>query len=85
VRVLHDTPRTSTNQSPTANQPLNRRFSPTETRVVAQVFLYDIARRRSVEVTNAASAVFGAGGWLWWSTGDNETLAWHGLDIHTLR
>jgi hypothetical protein len=50
-----------------------------------QVFLYDIGRRRTVEVTNAASATFGAGRWLWWSTGDNETLAWHALDINTLR
>jgi hypothetical protein len=21
---------------------------------------------------------------LWWSTGDNETLAWYGLDLRTL-
>jgi hypothetical protein len=24
-------------------------------------------------------------GWLWWSTGDNETFTWHLLDITTLR
>jgi membrane-bound inhibitor of C-type lysozyme len=26
----------------------------------------------------------GRGDYLWWSTGDNETLAWHGLDLRTL-
>jgi hypothetical protein len=54
--------------------------SPTE-----QLWLYDIRSRHSVEVTGAASAAFGVGGWLWWSTGDNETLTWHALDLGTLR
>jgi hypothetical protein len=30
--------------------------------------------------TNAAAR----GDYLWWSTGDNETLAWHALDLRTL-
>jgi hypothetical protein len=32
-----------------------------------------------------ASGANGAGGWLWWSTGDHETLTWHALDLTTLR
>ena len=50
-----------------------------------QVWLYDIRSRHSVQVTGAAAAAFGVGRWLWWSTGDNETLAWHALDLTTLR
>jgi hypothetical protein len=50
-----------------------------------QLWLYDARTRRSVEVSGAASATFGVGGWLWWSTGDNETLTWHALDLTTLR
>jgi hypothetical protein len=50
-----------------------------------QLWLYDIDRRRSVEITTAATASAGAGSWLWWSTGDNETLTWHALDLTTLR
>jgi hypothetical protein len=50
-----------------------------------QLWLYDIARKRSVEIAAAATGTVGAGGWLWWSTGDNETLTWHALDLTTLR
>jgi hypothetical protein len=49
-----------------------------------QLWLYDIGQRHDVEITGAASAVAGAGGWLWWSTGDNETLTWHALDLTAL-
>jgi hypothetical protein len=50
-----------------------------------QVWLYDIAQRRSIEVDAAATAVSGAGAWLWWSTGDSDTATWHALDVNTLR
>jgi hypothetical protein len=50
----------------------------------AELWLYDTRTRRSVEITGAASKTFGAGGWLWWSTGDNQTLTWHALDLTTL-
>jgi hypothetical protein len=49
-----------------------------------QLFLYDIATHRSVEITGFATGTAAAGQWLWWSTGDNETLTWHALDISTL-
>lgn len=50
-----------------------------------QLLLYDLRTGHSVTVTGAASAAVAAGRWLWWSTGDNETLAWHALDLATLR
>jgi hypothetical protein len=50
----------------------------------AQLWLYDIANHHSVEITAASATTVGAGGWLWWSTGDNETLTWHALDLTTL-
>jgi hypothetical protein len=49
-----------------------------------QLWLYDIRTHTTVEITAAASTAFAAGRWLWWSTGDNETLTWHALDLVTL-
>jgi hypothetical protein len=51
--------------------------------VISKVTLYDIARRRSVLIAPAATNAGARGDFLWWSTGDNETLAWHGLDLRT--
>jgi hypothetical protein len=65
-----------TEQSP----PLPNRPNPKQS-----LWLYDIARRHSVEIDAAASAAYGVGSWLWWSTGDNETLTWHALDLSSLR
>jgi hypothetical protein len=49
-----------------------------------QLILYDLRTGHSVTITGAASATIAIGRWLWWSTGDNETLAWHALDLSTL-
>jgi len=48
--------------------------------------LYDIANNRTVLVAEATTGTVGArGGYLWWSTGDNETLQWRVLDLRQLR
>jgi hypothetical protein len=52
---------------------------------VSTLTLYDIAAKRTVQVDPAATNAGARGDFLWWSTGDNETLAWHGLDLRTLR
>lgn len=52
---------------------------------LVRVWVYDIASDRSVEVCPGASAAFALGDFIWWSTGDNETLSWRALDLTTLR
>ena len=32
----------------------------------------------------AATGAMAKGDFLWWSTGDNETAAWHAVDLRTL-
>jgi hypothetical protein len=49
-----------------------------------QVMLYDAAKKRTVLVSKAVGMVFARGGILSWSTGDNEALVWHALDLRTL-
>jgi hypothetical protein len=51
---------------------------------VSRLTLYDIAQRRGVLIEPAATSAGARGDFLWWSTGDSETLAWHGLDLRTL-
>jgi hypothetical protein len=50
--------------------------------VVSKLTLYDIARQRAVFVDLATTAN-ARGAFIWWSTGDNELLTWHGLDLRT--
>ncbi len=50
-----------------------------------RVLLYDIAHRRTVHIEDNASDAYAMGDFLWWSTGDNETTAWYGLDLRALR
>jgi len=52
--------------------------------VVSTVAVYDLAKRRSVLLSSTATNAGARGDFVWWSTGDNETLAWHGLDLRTL-
>lgn len=49
-----------------------------------RLMLYDIAKRRTVPVATGVGTVQCRSGLLWWSTGDNEALTWHTLDLHTL-
>jgi hypothetical protein len=48
------------------------------------LLLHDLRSGRTVEISAGAGTVESRGGVLWWSTGDNETLAWHALDLHSL-
>ena len=48
--------------------------------------LYDLTTGRSVVVADALTGPVGDhGDYLWWSTGDNETLQWHAIDLRQLR
>jgi hypothetical protein len=58
--------------------------TPTTVVVTEKVSLYDLAHHRSVLITTAASDAEAHGTYLWWSTGDHETLTWHALDLRTL-
>jgi hypothetical protein len=70
---------------------LRQRFEPLMTALtnansttVSRLDLYDIAHHRTVLIEPAATNAAAKGDYLWWSTGDNETLAWHALDLRTL-
>ncbi|MEV6520891.1 hypothetical protein AB0M43_03000 [Longispora sp. NPDC051575] len=52
---------------------------------VRPLIVYDIAGHRSVLVSAVAGAVGARGDFLLWSTGDNEGMVWHFLDLRTLR
>lgn len=49
----------------------------------AALVVYDVASGRTVEVAPAVDGAFTHGGMLWWSTGDDETITWHTLDLRT--
>jgi hypothetical protein len=49
----------------------------------AALLVYDIATGRTVLVDPAADGAFTKGGMLWWSTGDQDTITWHTLDLRT--
>jgi hypothetical protein len=65
-------------------EPLMTALTSTSSTTVSRLDLYDIARRRTVLIEPAATNAAAKGDYLWWSTGDNETLAWHALDLRTL-
>ncbi|GFJ80365.1 hypothetical protein [Phytohabitans houttuyneae] len=50
-----------------------------------QLLLYDLKSKQVVVVADGVGIVQSRGALLWWSTGDNETTAWHTLDLRTLR
>jgi hypothetical protein len=56
----------------------------TPTIVIEQVRLVDLTTGHSVLLEAGASGAGGRGGFVWWSTGNNEALAWHALDLRTL-
>ncbi len=49
-----------------------------------QLFIYDTVHAKLVRVANGVGIVQARGAMLWWSTGDNDTLEWHALDLRTL-
>jgi hypothetical protein len=65
-------------------EPLMTALTSTNNITVSRLELYDAAARRTVLVEAAATSATGKGDYLWWSTGDNETLAWHAVDLRTL-
>jgi hypothetical protein len=50
----------------------------------AQLLLYEIATRRTVEISPDASNVDYRGGVLWWSTGGQDSFVRHALDLRTI-
>jgi len=46
--------------------------------------LYDARTKQTVEVATGVGTVMARAGLLWWSTGDNEALTWHVLDLHKI-
>ncbi|MEV6525070.1 hypothetical protein AB0M43_24240 [Longispora sp. NPDC051575] len=55
------------------------------TSVTSTIWLYDPVARRSVRIVDVASGVNARDGFLFWSTGDHETLMWHTLELAKLR
>ncbi|MET0415088.1 MAG: hypothetical protein ABW022_03595 [Actinoplanes sp.] len=49
----------------------------------AALLVHDIATSRTVLVDPAADGAFTAGGMLWWSTGDQDSITWHTIDLRT--
>jgi hypothetical protein len=49
-----------------------------------QLIIYDLQLDEAVVVADGVGMVLCRGGMLWWSVGDNETTAWHQLDLRTL-
>ncbi len=62
--------------------------SPVSTSAIAssvRLSLHDLRDDRVVTLESAASDGFGSrSGFVWWSTGDNETVQWHVLDLREL-
>jgi hypothetical protein len=61
--------------------------APTSTDVnsaLQRLVLDDLTADRRVTMDVGVTRVGGYGSWLWWSTGDQETLTWHLLDLSTL-
>jgi hypothetical protein len=48
------------------------------------LLVYDIATRRTVDVSPAVDGAFSRNGILWWATGDQDSLVWHTLDLRTV-
>jgi hypothetical protein len=49
-----------------------------------QLLTYDVKSKKTTVVANGVGVVLGRGRFLWWSTGENEALVWHALDLHTV-
>ncbi|GHJ46266.1 hypothetical protein Cs7R123_36080 [Catellatospora sp. TT07R-123] len=49
-----------------------------------ELLLYDLKTAKLTRVAPVSNQVVARDGMLWWSTGDNETLVWHVLDLRAL-
>ena len=65
-------------------EPLMTALTSTNNVTLSRLDLYDAAHRRTVAVEPAATSATAKGDYLWWSTGDNETIAWHAVDLRSL-
>ncbi|WP_018353022.1 hypothetical protein [Longispora albida] len=54
------------------------------TGVTLRLWLYDVKTGRTVQVAADTYSIMHRDGYLLWSTGDHETLAWHFLDLRSL-
>ena len=45
---------------------------------------YDAGTRRTVDISAAVTGAFSRGGVLWWSTGDQDSIVWHTVDLRTV-
>ncbi|WP_433383798.1 hypothetical protein ACQPZX_22360 [Actinoplanes sp. CA-142083] len=50
----------------------------------ATLLAYDTATARTVAVAKEVDGTFTSGGMLWWSTGDDDSITWHALDLRTI-
>ncbi|OJF12609.1 hypothetical protein [Couchioplanes caeruleus] len=48
------------------------------------LLVHDLRDGRTVDVSAAAEAAYARNGVLWWSTGDQDSLVWHTLDLRTV-
>jgi len=48
------------------------------------LLVHDITTGRTVDVDPAVNGTFSRGGVLWWSTGDQDHIVWHTLDLRTV-
>jgi hypothetical protein len=50
----------------------------------ARLLVYDIATKRTVDISADVNGAYCRGGILWWSTGDQDAVIWHSIDLRTL-
>jgi hypothetical protein len=48
------------------------------------LLIHDIATGRTVDLSGSVSGAFSRGGVVWWSTGDQDSLVWHTVDLRTV-
>ncbi|HEX8629408.1 MAG TPA: hypothetical protein VF755_14680 [Catenuloplanes sp.] len=49
-----------------------------------QLFVYDVTRRQTVDIAAGVGMVLCRAGVLWWSTGEDDALVWHTIDLRTV-
>ncbi|MDQ1653336.1 MAG: hypothetical protein QOI35_2536 [Cryptosporangiaceae bacterium] len=65
-------------------EPLGGAVNPNGITTATPLTLYDLRTASTVLIDPAATDARASGDYLWWSSGDNETLSWHGLDLRAL-